>query len=207
MLSTYAALADRILAAPPLLGPVRLVLVDGPAGSGKTTFAGRLAGALGQAPVVHLDDLYDGWSGLRPDLWRRLHAQVLEPLADGRPGSFQRYDWAARRFDGWHDVPLAAALIVEGVGAAARAIEGAATLRVWVEATRDKRLARGIARDGEQNRPQWLRWSATEDAHFRTDGTKARADILVDGQVDGFADGQVDLPAGQVDGPTTWASM
>jgi len=45
----YADLARSVLAARPGLGPVRLVAVDGPAGSGKTTFAGRLAAALRDA--------------------------------------------------------------------------------------------------------------------------------------------------------------
>ena len=39
---------ERLATAPPRLGRTRLVCVDGPAGSGKTTLAGRLAGALPQ---------------------------------------------------------------------------------------------------------------------------------------------------------------
>ncbi|PLW74452.1 hypothetical protein C0036_01815, partial [Streptomyces sp. DJ] len=64
----------------PSCGPVRLVAVDGHAGSGKSTFAARLADALGPGtPVVRLDDLAThrepfGWAG-------RLRARVLEPLA------------------------------------------------------------------------------------------------------------------------------
>ena len=55
---------------------MRLIGVDGHAGSGKSTFAGRLAAALGGAPVLHLDDiashdaLFD-WTG-------RLLTQVIE---------------------------------------------------------------------------------------------------------------------------------
>src|SRR4030095_996439 len=48
-------LLDRILAAPARLGGTRLVCVDGPAGSGKTTFGRRLAAAP-DAPVVQLGD-------------------------------------------------------------------------------------------------------------------------------------------------------
>ena len=44
-LTGFAALAERVRAAPPRLGGTRLVCVDGPAGSGKTTFAARLAAA------------------------------------------------------------------------------------------------------------------------------------------------------------------
>ena len=40
------ALVEQLRGSPARLGTVRLVCVDGPAGSGKTTFAGRLAELL-----------------------------------------------------------------------------------------------------------------------------------------------------------------
>ena len=68
--------ADRVvalaLARPPTLGDGRLVCVDGPAGSGKTTLAAGIAARTG-APVLHMDDLYPGWSGLRAWTW------IIEP--------------------------------------------------------------------------------------------------------------------------------
>lgn len=176
-----ASVAARVRAAPPRLGAVRLVVVDGPAGSGKTTTAAALAAALGDAPVLHMDDLYEGWSGLNADVWPRMWAQVLEPLRAGRPGRYQRYDWEKGRFAEWHDVPAGPLLVVEGVGAAAAAMEPYASLRVWVEAPPDVRLHRGVLRDGEPLRDEWLRWSAREVEHFEADGTKDRADVRVDG--------------------------
>jgi uridine kinase len=178
-----AALAARVRETPPRLGATRLVTVDGPAGSGKTTLADLLGDALDGCPVVHMDDLYRGWSGLGPDVWDRLHRQVLSPLAAGQPARYQVYDWDAGRFDRWVDLPIPARLVVEGVGAAARRVDAYASLRVWVEAPRDLRTARGVARDGEALRAQWLRWAAEEDAHFTADATRARADVLVDGTV------------------------
>ncbi len=91
-------LASRLRRLPPSCGPVRLVGVDGHAGSGKTTFAGRLATALGRAPVLHLADIATheelfGWT-------ERLLSGVIEPLGraephatpptTGRPGSSDR---------------------------------------------------------------------------------------------------------------------
>ena len=177
---TFAALASQVMSAPPCLGPVRLVCVDGPAGSGKTTFAGRVASALGDMQVVHMDDLYEGWSGL-DGVWKRLYGWVLEPLAAGRPGRYQRYDWAAGAFAEWHDVPVAEALVVEGCGSAQRGVDPYATLRIWVEAPRELRLQRGIARDGEALRAEWLRWAELEAAHFARERTRERADLCVDG--------------------------
>ncbi|WP_182113681.1 MULTISPECIES: uridine kinase [unclassified Actinotalea] len=172
-------LAARVLAAAPGLGPVRLVCVDGPAGSGKTTLAGDLAEALG-APVVHLDDLYEGWSGL-DRVWDRVEAQLLAPLAAGRPARYQRYDWEAGRFAEWRDVPVARALVLEGCGAAPAAVGARASLVIWVEAPADVRLARGLARDGEAMRDEWLRWMGREAVHFAREGTRERADVVVDG--------------------------
>lgn len=174
-------LVARALAGPRRLGPVRLVCVDGPAGSGKSTTAAALTAAAGDtAAVVHLDDLYDGWTGLEGSLWPRLAAQVLEPLRRGRPGRFQRYDWATGRFADWVDVPVPGLLVLEGCGAARRAADEVATLRVWVEAPVDLRLERGLARDGVESRPQWERWMVDEAAHFARERTRERADVRLD---------------------------
>ena len=176
-----ADLATRLRAAPARLGRVRLVTIDGPAGSGKTTLAARLSVLLDDAPVVHMDDLYEGWTGLSPDVWRRLRDGVLDPLAAGRDGGFRRYDWDAGRFAEVVPVPLSYAVVVEGVGAGAREVDGASSLRIWVEAPRDERLARGLERDGPALRDEWLRWADVEERHFAADGTRDRADAVVDG--------------------------
>lgn len=180
-----ALLADRAMAATPRLGPVRLVAIDGPAGSGKTTLAGALADELvgrgANTAVLHLDDLYDGWTGLEGSLWPRLAAQVLEPLRRGRDARYQRYDWVAGAFDGWVDVPAPAALVLEGCGSARRAADELVVLRVWVEAPPGLRLSRGLARDGEAARPHWERWMRDEAAHFARERTAERADVRLDG--------------------------
>lgn len=177
-------LVARALAGPPRLGRVRVVCVDGPAGSGKTTTAARLAASARAAgvhvEVVHLDDLYEGWSGLGGSLWPRLAAQVLEPLRRGLPGRFQRYDWLAARFDDWVDVPVPDLLVVEGCGSAPRAADPVAGLRIWVEAPDALRLERGLARDGAAARPHWERWMQDEAVHFARERTRERADVLLD---------------------------
>ncbi|WP_029291157.1 uridine kinase [Cellulomonas sp. HZM] len=171
---------DLARSRPARLGPVRLVVVDGPAGSGKTTFAAAVAELAGPGTtVLHLDDLYEGWSGLEGSLWPRLSAQVLEPLRRGRPGRYQRYDWGSGAFAEWVDVPLPALLVVEGCGSARRAADASASVRVWVEADDALRLERGLERDGQDAREQWVRWMDDERAHFDREGTRARADVRV----------------------------
>ncbi len=177
--------AGRIAAAAarraPRLGPVRLVCVDGPAGSGKTTLARAVAAVAGPASaVLHLDDLYEGWSGLEGSLWPRLSAQVLEPLRRGRPGRYQRYDWPTGAFAEWVDVPVPGLLVLEGCGSARLAADPLAVLRVWVEAPPGLRLERGLARDGADAEPHWRAWMADEAAHFARERTRERADLHVD---------------------------
>ena len=181
----YADLAAEVLGAPARLGAVRMVAVDGPAGSGKTTFADRLAGALraagANAAVVHTDDLLEGWTDM-VSFWPRLREWVLEPLARGEPARFRRYDWVRRRFeDEWQDLPVPDVLVLEGVTSARAEAAPLLTVAVFVLAGSELRLARGLARDGEALREEWLRWMAGEQRHFAQDGTADRADVRVDG--------------------------
>ncbi|MCW2700652.1 MAG: Uridine kinase [Blastococcus sp.] len=192
--TTYVGLAAALLAAPPALGSTRLICVDGPAGSGKTTFAGRLQDALGnRTPVVHMDDLYAGWTltGAVP----RLAAGVLRPLAAGRPGAYHPYDWAAGAFSADAVlVPPAPVVIVEGCGCGARALARWTTLLVWVEAPPTLRLARGLARDGAELAAHWRRWQQSEARAFAAENTRARAGLRVDGTADDDGAGFSTLP-------------
>lgn len=180
-LSSFAALAGRVRAAPPRLGATRLVCVDGPAGSGKTTFAADLAAALdGEATVLHMDDVYAGWT--LTGATARLTTGVLRPLAEGRAGSYHRYDWTAARFSPEPTpVPPVPVLVVEGCGSCPRVVDGWTTLRIWVEAPAALRIARGLDRDGDVLEPEWRAWQRTEAAEFAREDTRARADLRVDG--------------------------
>jgi len=162
----------------PTLGTGRLVCVDGPAGSGKTTLGTALAEATG-AQLIRGDDLMEGWRGLS-SVGRQLET-MCAALAEGRPGSYEHFDWEHDRFDHTVDVPPAPWLVVEGVGSGAAAIAAYTTVLVWVEVDDDLRLARGMARDGEAMRDHWLTFMADERALFASERTRERADVLVDG--------------------------
>jgi uridine kinase len=168
------------------------VCVDGPSGSGKTMLAGRLTAALGDPPLVHMDDLYPGWDGLA-DAVPLLHDRVVAPLAAGHPARYRRYDWDRGTYAEEHDLGIPPLLVVEGVAAGARPVAAWTNLLVWVEAPGDERFRRGIARDGEAYRPHWERWARQEAAHFAVDGTRDRADVRVDGAPGVPHDGETEV--------------
>ena len=191
--ATARDLVRRVLEAPPTLGAGRLVCVDGPAGSGKTTLAAALnrgfrdalrspGAAADRADVrlLHMDNLFQGWSGLEAGM-ATLADDVVAPLRSGRAGRYRRYDWHRCEFAEERVVEPCRVLVVEGVGSGNAAYDDAVTLLVWVETPSDVRLERGLERDGEQMREHWLRWREQEDAVFARQRTRERADVVVDG--------------------------
>ena len=130
--------------------------VDGRGAAGKTTFAGRLAGALGGAPVVHTDDVH---ARVGHPWWPALETDVLAPLAAGGPE----------------------VLVIEGVSSSRRAITGRLAYGIWLHVPAGPRLARGIARDGPAAAADRAGYEAEEDAFFAADPAPDRADLHVDG--------------------------
>jgi uridine kinase len=169
-----------VLATPPTCGATRLVCIDGPSGSGKSSLARRLSGPLGDPPLVQMDDLYPGWDGLGEAV-PLLRDRIVTPLAAGMPARYRRYDWVVGAYAEEHDLGVPPLVLVEGVASGARAIARHATLLIWVEAPLDERFRRGIERDGESYRPHWERWARQEEAHFVAEATRSRADLRVDG--------------------------
>ena len=126
-----------------------------------------------------MDDLYAGWT--LTGAVARLSAGVLRPLADGVPGAYHPYDWAAGG-----SIPTRCRWPPPGAGRRGlrqrpRAPDAWTTLRVWVEAPQPLRLARGLARDGAALEGHWRRWQRTEAAAFAAEDTRAPGRAAVDG--------------------------
>jgi uridine kinase len=180
---TFAQLGAYVKKLKPRLGDVRLIAVDGPSGAGKTRFALRLGKEI-DAPVVHTDDLLDGWED-QFTFWERLEERVLGPLRRGETAFYQRYRWDLGAFD-----PVAVRLdpapvvILEGVSSTRKGIRPDLSLSVFVDTPSELRLARALARDGDDSlafRAYLERWRVAEDRHFAEDRTAEQADLVVDG--------------------------
>lgn len=175
--SPSEAVLRLALERPPTPGGGRLICVDGPAGSGKTTLAAGIAALDPRVSVVHTDQLLDGWGGL-PGLAPLLGA-LLEPLAQGEDSSYLDYDWQAGRYGERVPVPWTPVLVVEGVGSGARLLAPYRTLLVWVSAPDDERLRRVVERDGAAVEPHLQQWVVDEARHFAEEGTSTAADLRI----------------------------
>ena len=174
------AIAKEVRANTPNCGQTRIVGIDGPAGSGKTTFAGHLAIALNNCPVIHLDDLYDGWNDpLNSELFERMTAQIFSPLKTGVDAKYQKYDWHKGSFEQLVEIPSSDFLIIEGVGALHPEIQKFITLGIWLESDPKGRLKRVLDRDGEDLKPHMQQWQKMEQAYFAKFKIAGRADFVL----------------------------
>jgi uridine kinase len=168
-----------------------LIGIDGLGGAGKTTLAAAIAEARPDVQVVHGDDFYGpeerdwlSWTAKegyeRYFDHQRLASELLEPLRDGRPGRFRRYDWGENALGEWVEVAPHGLVVVEGVYLLRPQLRRAWDLTVFVEAPRGIRGARLQARG--QDDAGWIdRWMAAEDFYERVLDPAGLADLVVPG--------------------------
>lgn len=159
-----------------------VVLIDGPAGGGKTTLAEIISANFNSVNTVHMDDLYEGWnSPLNPDLYSRIQMQILAPHLNSESSAYDVYDWAERGFQSKNKLPIRKILVIEGVGSASLANRKFADLIVFIDVFPELGLNRVLVRDGLAISGEMLKWQNMEKAHFEEDETKRAADFVVDG--------------------------
>jgi uridine kinase len=171
--------AIRACSAPPRMR-TRIVAIDGPGGSGKSSLAATLARALG-ASIVHTDD-FASWNN-PVDWWPELVERVLEPLTSGRPARFTPTSWAVPERE---EVVIAPGdlVLLEGVSSSRAAFRPYLAFTIWVATPRGTRLRRGLDRDGDDALPDWERWMTEEEAYVEREQPAAHADLILPGDAD-----------------------
>lgn len=167
-----------------------VILIDGRAGSGKSTFAQQLRDGLffqGEAAptLVSMDDLYPGWEGLKEGSLY-LERNILQPLGHGLKASWQCWDWAKGERgnphepgNGWREFIGGNTLIIEGCGSLSKVASESAQLRIWVEASESARRRRFHDRDSGLFDDYWSIWAAQEDEFYLAEKSEDLADFRI----------------------------
>ena len=156
----------------------QIILIDGPAGSGKTTLSYQLSAEL-DCQVVHLDDHYNGWDEALGSGLTKTLLLIVENFVNGRASLIPKFNWHLAKFDGAKEIPPGEILIIEGVGSGQSQIRPFATKLYWVETEPDIGLARVLERDGADYEEQIKLWQMREANHFQVERTREFADFII----------------------------
>ena len=158
-----------------------IILIDGRAGSGKSTFAEKLQQQLFRdgesAPrVIHMDNIFEGWEGLSlgSDYLVRF---ILNPLARKETASWQDWSWVKNERSSWREFSGGTPLIVEGCGALTERSKEHAYLSLWLEASEQTRRERWLTREHHLDKFDF--WAAQELDFYAREKSQALADLVV----------------------------
>jgi uridine kinase len=158
-----------------------IILIDGRAGSGKSTFAEGLQQQLFRdgesAPrIIHMDNIFEGWEGLSlgSDYLVRF---ILDPLARQETASWQDWSWVKNERSSWREFSGGTPLIVEGCGALTERSKAHADLSLWLEASEATRRERWLQR--ERHLDKFDFWAAQELDFYAREKSQSLADLVV----------------------------
>jgi uridine kinase len=158
-----------------------IVLIDGRAGSGKSTFAEALQQQLFRdgesAPrVIHMDNIFEGWDGLAlgSDYMVRF---ILQPLARQETASWQDWSWVKNQRSSWREFSGGTPLIVEGCGSLTERSKEHADISIWLEASEETRRERWIQR--ERHLEKFDFWAAQELDFYAREKSQSLANLVI----------------------------
>ena len=136
----------------------RLIGIEGLPGSGKSTYAGKLATKLG-CSYVSIDDFYlplevrnenSYLKGGNNIDYRRFISEVIKPFLDGDTISYSRYDCKTDTLIPRPDIPANDTLIIEGNYILREELSGQFTHVIYIRASQEEIRENIISRSGEE---------------------------------------------------------
>ena len=161
-----------------------IITIDGVAGAGKTTLAAYMADEYKDRAtvfVVHMDDLYDGWSDPLGDGLSRKLESIANAHREGRALELSKYDWLHDCPGETLTIPRSELLILEGVGSGQSSIREFVETKIWIDLEPIVGLRRVLARDGFEIEEQMLGFLEAQRIHFVEEGTREAADFHLNG--------------------------
>lgn len=175
-----------------------VIAVDGRSGTGKSTLSAWIAGQVG-ATLIDQDDFYAGglsdvWQRLTPQEkadrvidWRRVRAEVLQPLRSGVQASWHPFDWET--MEGLAPDPITAQpsslVILDGAYSSRPELADLIDLAILVTLPDGVRRARLERREGEDYMSEWHSiWDEAEEYYFGTVRPPEAFDVVIHRPVD-----------------------
>ena len=163
-------------------GASKLICIDGPAGSGKTTLAKNLQKQLENSFIIHMDEIYEGWkNSLNERLVSNINNWIISPMQNNEPIQYKKFDWHLNLRNEQVVIKDYKFIILEGVGAVSFGIRDKSALNIWIEGRQEILLKRVLERDGVQIKEEMLTWQIKEQEYFTKHDTKNHCDIWIDG--------------------------
>ena len=180
--SNLSELVDKVNESSKKCGQTKIIVIDGPAGSGKTTLAKSLSGLLENCPIIHMDEIYEGWeNALSPKTFQDLVEWIINPLLENNSIEYIKYDWNLEQRIEKIVINNSKIIIIEGVGSSSFEISKHASLKLWIEVNKETGINRVLTRDGLQIQEQMKTWQSQESKFFIENNSKENSDIWIDG--------------------------
>lgn len=161
-------IAKNITSAKSTHHPV-LIAIEGFGGAGKSTIASQLAKLLGNTYVIEIDDFIVKEKLMEPS-WdkgsfdrARLEQQVLIPITNDRPASYQKLIWSTNELSEPVTIPATDYLIIEGISSYHP----------------DIATERGRTRDGSNEDAHWELWSQNDLRYQQRYHPEIVADFII----------------------------
>lgn len=165
-----------------------IIAIDGFGGAGKSTLAKGLKNELQSATVVEVDDFF--LFGVKSNANKsnfdraRLVNQVLKPLKQKKPASYQKSIDKNNPLSNFYDVPSVDYVILEGVSSFHPDIAKYIDYKIWLDVPAAEAKSRMKNRDiklGKEHGDQlWGHWTDSYQDYKDLHRPDAQADLIVD---------------------------